>query len=473
MTEFQFVELKHSVRAANDASLRQICELSRTTNWTNKTRAEFKKLIKTKFNFVPSFEDDSIPTDAIYVFGRKAPCKKIEELVIKKMKAIPGIKQVVSLAIDEESSKAGNWKPASDPAVKELSKKVKPQQELYLYENGRYEFTYNDPSGSFQQGQLAILLNLDEEAVMKKNKIQFYRGPPGCKEYPPLEKYTPESLENIGWKKVFVPYETSKPKKIWANLLGRRTQYGVRLRVASTIHASMGSTFGTLVTAVTSLSSHSDLNFSLWEAAQVVVLISRTRECSDVYFVGQPDDVANHLLAVLENVSKFTPHIRSLQAKLCGQSCDTPIFDKPPVFSPRDVVIQRVPAVYLLVSTRQYGYMYIGETMDMKKRLNDHNCGQGSAFTNNSRLRPWAVFGYVYNLGSKGERRRFEQWWKRNAMKNRNRDRSCDPSGLMQIARDLASIKNRTRTEDSKIRVQVCGDMGSVEQHAYNLVIDT
>lgn len=267
-------------------------------------------------------------------------------------------------------------------------------------------------------------------------------------------------LGGRGWKRVFVPYETSKCKRIWSYLLGRRTQYGVRLRIASTIHASMGSTFGTLVTAVCSVPSFSDLDFTTWEAAQIVVLISRTRRCSDIYFVGEPDNVVDQMLAVLAKTSKYMPHIRSLQNKLCLEDPGrTPMYSSPPIFRPCDFVLHRSPAVYLLVSTKYPGYMYIGETANIRKRLNDHNSGRGTGFTNNSRLRPWAVFGYIYGISSRQQRRLLEQAWKRNTFRHTNRTRSLDASGVIGIAHELVTVKNRTRPKESRIKIQLCGSM--------------
>lgn len=147
----------------------------------------------------------------------------------------------------------------------------------------------------------------------------------------------------------------------------------------------MGSTLRTLVTAVCDVPSFSGLDFTtLWDAAQIVVLISRTRRCSDMYFVGAPDDVIDQLLLALTKTSKYIPHIRTLQAKLCGRSESIPVLASPPIFRPCDFILHKTPAVYLLVSTRFPGYMYIGETVNIRKRLNDHNSGGGTGFTNNS-----------------------------------------------------------------------------------------
>ena len=471
MTEFTFSELNESVRAAKDPNLRRICQLTRTTTWNDEKRQEFRNLLKANCNFVQSFDDPAIPRDAIFVFGRKAPCQKIEDLIVRKMRQ-SNATVIMAEAYDEESSTAGNWRGASPAASRMLSQKVKTKKELFLFERGRYEFTYN-LRGQFQQGQLAILLSIDRQDVEKEKSIQFFKGPPGCKEFPSIENFNEEYLLSNGWEKVWVPFEASKPTRIWGNLFGRRHQYGVRLRVASTIHASMGSTYGTLVTAVSPVRAHRDLDFALWETAQVVVLVSRTRLCSDIYFVGKPDEVVNHLLSVLDNQTRYLPHIKALTLSLCqSTTATTPLIIPPPVFRPCDVVVDKIPAVYLLVSTKHLGYMYIGETMDVRKRLNEHNSGDGSKFTNNERLRPWALFGYVYGFGSRINRKNFEQTWKYRAHTDRSRNRTLRPDGLMQIALQLASERNRRRPDDQQLKVQQCGTIQTQETNT-NFVIGT
>lgn len=194
MIEFSFAELNCSVRAANDENLRRICDLSRTMDWTDRLKSEFRRLLKDNCNFVTSFDDEKIPEDGVFVFGRKAPCKAIEDLIVKKMRKRSEVKKMICIAVDEESSKTSNWKPASNPAIKELSKKLKRPRELHLFQKGRYEFTYN-LNGHFQQGQLAILLHLNEEDVCNRRKLEFFKGPPRCKEFPLIENYTQEYLE--------------------------------------------------------------------------------------------------------------------------------------------------------------------------------------------------------------------------------------------------------------------------------------
>jgi hypothetical protein len=58
-------------------------------------------------------------------------------------------------------------------------------------------------------------------------------------------------------------------------------QYCLRPRIASTIHSGMGHDVSKLVTRV----SQSDPDYTLWEKAQVVVLLSRTNFAKDSYHI--------------------------------------------------------------------------------------------------------------------------------------------------------------------------------------------
>jgi predicted GIY-YIG superfamily endonuclease len=456
ITEFQFRELNESVRAANDPNLREICNLTRTAAWTPALEQRFKQLLVSNCNFVSDFEDSRIPNDCVFVFGRKAPCQKAEEVLLRKLRDSPDTKVVMSPSFDEESTTAGNWKQASSPVQALICRKFKRKKQLPLFERGRYEFTYN-LQGKFQQGQLGMLLSVDEDAIRNRKPIAIFRAPPGCKDFPLLEQCTAAYLLSCGWMKVTIPFGTSQATKIFGKIMGRRTQYGIRLRVASTIHASMGCTLGKLVTAVTNNPSYPKLDFTLWEAAQVVVLISRTRACVDIYFIGEPGAVAEALLSALKTTNRFLPHIRALLSNLCNEHNETPIINPPPIFRPCDIVLPKVSGVYLLVSTVDTNYMYIGETDNIRKRLDQHNAGSGTRYTNIRRLQPWAMMGFVYGFTTRSERRSFEQRWKIRTLGQSNRARAATADGMLSLGHTLASEMNANR--HCKLRIEQCGNV--------------
>ena len=69
---------------------------------------------------------------------------------------------------------------------------------------------------------------------------------------------------------------------------------------------------------------------------------------------------------------------------------------------------------YILKSLKQKGAIYIGSTSDLKKRLDEHNGGSGSAHT--KKYMPWVLESYLA-FSSHREAIRFEKYLKSNSGK--------------------------------------------------------
>ena len=175
----------------------------------------------------------------------------------------------------------------------------------------------------------------------------------------------------------------------------------------------------------------------------------------------------------MTKTSRYLPHITHITNQLCANENITPVFDPTPIFRPCDFILYKQAAVYLLISTKCYGYMYIGQTKDIRKRLNDHNSGRGSKETNNERLSPWALFGYLYGFGTEDNRVNFEQRWKYLVRQATGRFDSLSASGVLDIGRELATSKNRYRSLQQQIRVQRCGYMTQEQESGFDLVDNT
>lgn len=468
INDFSFISLNESVRASRDAALREICSLTRLRTWNKNSRNRFRHLLYENCNFVSSFDDSTIPRDAVFVFGRKSPCNEAETIMIERMKSIHSGDYVVSRAIDEESTTAGNWRPASSPTTKILGRKVKSRHDLTFFPTARYEFTYNK-SGRFSQGQLCLLLDVPtQHQIDTQQSIRLWKAPSGKKDFPPIEHCNPTDLQQMGWTQVDVPYSTSETVYVTTGMQARRTQYGVKPRVASTIHASMGSTLPSLVTALVPTPANPNLDFSLWEAAQVVVLLSRTEYANQIYFVGDKKATVDHLLSVLGSKEhRYLPTISSLietlSDKYYGNSnertrtSENISYEHVSHYRPCDAVVGNRDCVYLIVSTRIPFYFYIGETGDLSNRLRTHNSGNGPAVTAKPVLIPWALIGYVTGFPDRTSRRQFEAIWKASA-KGRHRLRATD-TGLLTIAVDLIF-----RRQMVHLRVVKCGSVEVASQ---------
>ena len=82
--------------------------------------------------------------------------------------------------------------------------------------------------------------------------------------------------------------------------------------------------------------------------------------------------------------------------------------------------------VYFLVSLRNRRLSYIGQTFNLKQRLEQHSSGSGTYFTNEIQKRPWAVLAYIAGFDCNRQRMlSVEDSWKRlcnNAIRGGVRD---------------------------------------------------
>jgi predicted GIY-YIG superfamily endonuclease len=120
---------------------------------------------------------------------------------------------------------------------------------------------------------------------------------------------------------------------------------------------------------------------------------------------------------VLLKRDQFSEYLRHLLDCLCRPENNSNPFTIHQAtqhpFRPKDVPIpgQTEHVSYFLVSLPNPEETYIGETGDLKRRLNAHNTGNGSQSTNRPHLRPWALLGYVVGFESRETRRQFEYQW--------------------------------------------------------------
>ena len=455
ITDFTFICLKESVRAFKDPVLQRIIELTRSPSLSDNDKDELKDLIGENCHFVGSFRDKRIPKDAVFVFGRKAPCRAAENLLLERMKTVHFGNYRTVLSFDEESTTGGDWQLASEGTSKALDRSIKHRRELLLYPNARFEFTHV-LRNKFNQGQLAILLKVPtEEELMEKKPIEVYKAPSGVKQFPADEDCNEQWLLQHGWIPVKVPYDTSPIQQIGRRLQARRTQYGVKPRVSSTIHACMGSTLSSIVTCLVTVDGMK-YRFDLWEQALIVVLLSRTQRAGEMYFVGNKRKTIDHIVEVLTgSQNKYIKYISSLLEKLCGESESIPIYDQPTMFRAKDAIISPVPAVYLLISTRDLHFFYIGETNNLVRRIHEHNTGNGPEINRQLQLLPFALFAYVTGFQTSNERKSFESNWKL-ARKRRSHIANRD-NGLLEIGKDLVIDHNSKNPDLPDVRIICCG----------------
>lgn len=86
-------------------------------------------------------------------------------------------------------------------------------------------------------------------------------------------------------------------------------------------------------------------------------------------------------------------------------------------YHPKDISIptDNMGFVYLLISLRAPDVTYIGSTINITKRLRQHNSGIGAFSTQNLLLRPWALIAFVTGFQGSDlfqQQQNFERLWK-------------------------------------------------------------
>ena len=288
-------------------------------------------------------------------------------------------------------------------------------------------------------------------------------APPGVRQMP-----SNTSMEQlfVSWYSVQLRPQYSPLHSIKRSQVARRWQYPLKLFVASTIHKTMGDTVPLLATQIientpcqdssSSYTSHS-LKYELWMREQLYVIISRVRSLDCITFVGDK-------ITTLQNVKK-TIQIRSQWSALIheiidGFSANPPrevqygnTSPFPPFFY--EIPDTKQPFVYLLLSTKQKQYWYVGTTINIRRRLREHNSGYGDNYTKPIARRPWHLMAYTFGFYSRAHADEFEREW-RGSVNREHRDVPCAQAIIQAAIRNIQCSHSETA---SPINMVVCGRM--------------
>jgi len=420
---FRIISLISSIRAVGDRPfqrLQEICKIPSNILLKQKEKIkEFKQLVMTVMTHVDSFDDPVITPCMLRLFGKKDAIKAEEERMILSMenKYRATGQFLVSQADDWESKTTGNWGNASSVTSKRLSREVKEPEKLAFWPGAAYEVTFNGDTVS--QSQLCILDEMPSQTIIdNKNPIRVLIAPNGVKTVPEGD-HSKMELIATGWK----PEKIGKNPKtnvhsIGKGIMAKREQYGLKHRIASTIHVGMGQDLQAVVTKV----SATHRRYQLWDKRQLIVLTSRTHKGKDTIFVGDKEETAEYLASLLTIVGHYDSYMHEVVQNLSiNVSADhtiarprvLDIFQHHP-FRPNDVAIAQATGgyVYLLVSTKDTRFVYIGETSNLLKRFDQHHRGVGANITSNPSLKPWGIVAYVCGFQCKQDRKDFEAAWK-------------------------------------------------------------
>ncbi len=419
LTSFNIIFMNQSIRGRNDPAICRLITISRKMNVSEEELKEFEDIIINQCRHVDSFDDPLITQDVIHLFGTRAAVKIAEEKYYAKITQ-QGITILERQAETFQSyvKSHTSWKPATSKTIKELNHIVNEREVLYLHNGLIVELTFNRPT-QWSHGQMGMIVELPTSHQLQKwDPIKLMLAPVGVTTLPSTHHhiYTKEDLLVANWKQVLIGAAPEREHRLSAGLIAKRKQYGICPRHAMTIHKAMGSEFGAVATTI----GHRDTtnNYRLWQREQGEVILSRTKHCKDLIFVGNKQDTARYLSELLLHSSPYTGYMMHFLSQIEHENQSPPVI-QPSVFLPFHLKqvesqLEDFGSVYLLLSLATKCDTYIGQTgKHLHVRVKEHNSGYGATDTSDPKLRPWFPIAFVTGFGddSERERRRFERCW--------------------------------------------------------------
>ena len=136
--------------------------------------------------------------------------------------------------------------------------------------------------------------------------------PPGVKIVEYDGEKTKEIYRREGWVDKKVGISLIRSHITSRNMRSQRKQYGLTHHVPSTVHASMGDTLNKMVTEI----STDVYDYCLWDKAQVVLLLRRTKLGVNIIFVGDKHQTINALSSIIKSNNQWTNYMET-----CNRTC--------------------------------------------------------------------------------------------------------------------------------------------------------
>ena len=148
---------------------------------------------------------------------------------------------------------------------------MKEPSTLLFFKGAIYEFTHNK-EGAYSQGQMALLYDLPNEEIIDRNQnVKVLAAPTGLHDINYNEQTSKDEYIEMGFYEVDIGLAPIRTQSTNRFQQAQRSQYGLKHRVTSTIHASMGDTLSKVAIQIT------DAMFELWDKAQIIVALTRTK----------------------------------------------------------------------------------------------------------------------------------------------------------------------------------------------------
>jgi len=200
-----------------------------------------------------------------------------------------------------------------------------------------------------------------------------------------------------------------------------------------------------------------------WEKGQVVVMISRTTLARHIFIVGNKQFAINKIWEIICRRSQWSDMIKTILTNLSINADGIADPHAQPDFIPMrevfpyrmcDVQLPRAESgyVYLLVSIPHPTFTYVGQTIQIGRRLNEHNSGRGSNTTAPTMYMPYHVAAYLItpNLGESG-RMSLERRW-RSMIEDAIRRGNADVGNFVDMGKEVMSDYNRLANADERLR---------------------
>ena len=275
---------------------------------------------------------------------------------------------------------------------------------------------------------MALLFDLPaQDRIDRNKKIKILAAPPGLQDIDDFDaSVSKDYYLNSGFKEVTIGIAFERTQEVGGNMQAQRKQYGLKHRVTSTIHAAMGDTLSRVAIEI----SRDNNSFKLWDCAQAIVTLSRTKLGANLIFVGDKNETIASLVELIQIKSQWTDYMEEVLKMITlvneidehDDEEENENRQQPRQLSQRhypfricDVGLPQCNTgfVYMLSAIKRQTYSYIGETNCLRDRLKQHNSGFGSSSTAPSYLRPFAVMAYICGFNGERNLRRFiEQKWK-------------------------------------------------------------
>ena len=405
-TAFTFITLEKSIRASNDTNFQRIQDISRMhpSKYLSEPSIlqEFENLLKTTCTFVTDWSDPVITNNTFRLYAKKFPAKEATKLYQDQVRAtminnISGLRSRHCIDIEKQANCREDWLNASESTSNALDQRCKELRSVLFFRGAIYECTYNKPN-KFSQSQLALLYDLPtQEDLDQFRPIKVLIAPPGVKNFEFDEDKDKTTYLDEGWVQVTISNPEERTHLINGRIQCQRKQYGLKHRVTSTIHACMGDTLHKVAIEI----SDNDPYYKLWDKAQAVVMLSRTRLGCNTIFVGNQKKIIDAMISIITIRNQWTEYMERVLDVVCINRNDNesiPILTQEAnPFRICDTLIPNCNTgfVYFIVSVTDPSFSYIGQSLCLKTRLQRHNSGSGSLATSPARLRPFALYAYI------------------------------------------------------------------------------